>query len=71
MTTKFHCCIALDKLLELALNGSDFMENNDGTPMSQTEIYDLVIREKAKDYKYYSACDNRDSSGRCMGHYEI
>ena len=67
-----HCCIALDKLLELTLkgNGSTFLDHDDGTPLTENEVYQLVRDEKAQGYKYYSSCDNRATDGRCAGHNE-
>lgn len=62
-----HCCISLNKLLELTLkgNGEAILGHEDGTPLTEVEVYQLVREEKAKNYKYFSACDNRDFEGRC------
>ena len=63
-----HCCIALDKLLELTLKGITILSNEDGSDMGELEVYQLVNKEKELGYKYFSACDNRDIDGRCKGH---
>jgi len=67
-----HCCISLDKLLELTLKGSGetFLDHEDGTPLTEGEVYQLVKEEKAKGYKYYSGCDNRNNEGKCAGHLD-
>jgi len=65
-----HCCIALDKIIELTIqaNGETFLDHEDGTPLTEKEVYQLVREEKARGFKYFSGCDNRDASGRCAGH---
>lgn len=70
--THWHCCIALDKLLELTLkgNGDTFLDHPDGTPLTETEVYQLVREEKAKGYKFFSSCDARGADGRCKGHQQ-
>jgi hypothetical protein len=69
MTTTHHCCISLNGLLKLTLEGHyDFLERDDGTFLKETEIYQLVKEEKAKGYKYFCGCDKRDEEGRCIGH---
>lgn len=67
-----HCCISLDKLLELTLKGDGhtILDHADGTPLVEAEVYQLVREEKTKGYIYYSSCDNRDIDGRCAGHQE-
>ena len=58
----YHCCIALDKLLELTLKGEKVLN------ISEAETYQLVGELKAKGLRYFSGCDNVDDDGRCKGH---
>jgi len=58
----FHCCIELDKLLELTLKGEKVLN------IGERETYQLIRDMKASGYTYFSGCDNIDSIGRCAGH---
>ena len=58
----YHCCMELDKLQELTLKGEKVLN------IAEPEVYQLIREEKAKGYKYFSGCDNRDKEGRCAGH---
>ena len=68
--TMTHCCVDLDGLLKITLEkgSTELLEHDNGRPLTETEVYQLVTEEKAKGYKYYCPCDNRDSEGRCLGH---
>lgn len=69
LVTNYHCCIKLDKLLELTLKGMvGFLVNDRGYQLTESEIYQLVKDEKAKGHIYFSGCGHRDSEGRCLGH---
>ena len=58
----YHCCIGLDKLLELTLKGNMLLN------VSEVETYQLIKELKSKGFKYFSGCDNIDTDGRCAGH---
>ena len=58
----FHCCIELDKLLELTLKGEKVLN------IGEVETYQLVRELKTKGIRYFSGCDNVDREGRCAGH---
>jgi hypothetical protein len=64
-----HCCIALDTLLKLTLEGETVL-SRDGEPMPELDVYKLVEKEKALGHKYFSPCDNVDNEGRCKGHFD-
>lgn len=64
----WHCCIALDKLLELTRQGENVLSYEDRT-LTEYEVYKLVNYEKEKGYTYFAACDNRNIDGRCGGHF--
>ncbi len=71
-TTIWHMCISLDNLLKLYLSGKGrFLTDDKDNPLSEIEVYHFVAAEKAKGYKYFSGCDNRDSEGKCQGHIKI
>ena len=58
----YHCCIELDKLLELTLKGEKVLN------IGELETYKLVRELKGKGLHYFSGCDNIDNDGRCVGH---
>ena len=58
----YHCCIELDKLLELTLKGEKVLN------IGEVETYQLVRELKAKGFKYFSGCNNTDKEGKCTGH---
>ena len=58
----YHCCIELDKLLELTLKGEKVLN------ITEPQTYQLVRELKAQGKRYFSSCDNQDSEGRCAGH---
>lgn len=60
----FHCCMELDKVLELTLKGQEVLN------IGETETYRLVREYKARGLKYFASCDNVDAEGRCVGHAE-
>lgn len=63
-----HCCIALDKILELYVQGKGGWIEANGRTLTEQEVYALVRDEKAKGYIYFSGCDNRRPDGSCAGH---
>jgi len=58
----YHCCIELNKLLELTLKGEKVLN------IGEIETYRLVRDMKSCGYAYFSGCDNTDSDGKCAGH---
>ena len=58
----YHCCIELNKLLELTLKGEAVLN------ISEVETYRLVRHLKSTGLKYFSGCNNVDAEGRCAGH---
>lgn len=64
----FHCCMALDTLLKLTLEGEKVITKSDGSPMNELEIYQFVREHRAAGHRYFSPCDNVDAEGRCIGH---
>ncbi|MDD5547046.1 MAG: hypothetical protein PHO67_07850 [Candidatus Omnitrophica bacterium] len=67
-----HCCIALDTLLRLTLEGQQVLVDAEtGEPLEEREIYELV-KEMRKDGNtvFTPGCDNVDKQGRCAGHKE-
>lgn len=67
---QYHCCISLDTLLKLTLEGEQVLVDADtGEPLKEREIYDMVKEMKANgDTVFTPGCDNVDSNGRCRGH---
>ena len=58
----YHCCMELDKILELTLKGERVLN------IGEAETYQFVREQRAKGYKYFSGCDSVDAEGRCAGH---
>ena len=70
MSKIYHCCIALDALLRLTLEGEKVLVDAEtGVPLEEREIYDMVKEMKADGNTVFTpGCDNVDSAGRCRGH---
>ena len=69
ISTSYHACIKLDKLLELTLKGmASFLEDDKGQPLTEVEIYQLVKNEKVNGNTYFCGCGHRDELGKCLGH---
>lgn len=66
--TNTHFCISLSKLAEFTVKGTLLLGNDDGSILTEQEHYQVIAQEKAKGYKYFAPCDNRDAEGRCAGH---
>lgn len=68
-TTSWCACISLNNLLKLYLEGKGgFIEDGNGRILTEHEVYQLCREEKARGYKYFCGCDNRDADGKCLGH---
>ena len=68
-TTVMHLDISLNTLLKMTLKGEPiFLETDEGRPLTELEVYQLITDEKAQGHKYFCGCDNRDELGRCKGH---
>lgn len=70
---RYHCCISLDALLRLTLQGERVLVDAvSGQNLSEREIYELVKEMKRDGNTVFTPeCDNVDSEGRCAGHAEI
>lgn len=70
MSKMYHCCIALDALLRLTLEGEKVLVDAEtGAPLEEREIYELVKEMKADGNTVFTpGCDNVGSDGRCRGH---
>ena len=70
MSTRIHMCIKLDKILDLIFKeGITVLTNEDGTSLTEIELYEFVRQWKAKGYSYFSGeCDHLDAEGKCLGH---
>jgi hypothetical protein len=68
--TLMHCCISLDKILELQMKEDvRVLTDDNGVPLTETELYRFVGEWKAKGYTYFSGeCDHLDAEGKCLGH---
>ena len=66
----YHCCISLDALLRLTLEGEKVLVDAvTGVPLEEREIYELVKEMRRDGNEVYTpGCDNVDSDGRCRGH---
>ena len=42
--------------------------NDDGSPVSPIQLYNLAIEARAKGYRVLPVCDNIDERGYCQGH---
>ena len=66
--TNTHFCISLAKLAEFTVKGELMLSNDDGTPLTEAQHYQVIAAQKAQGYKYFAPCDSRDAEGRCAGH---
>jgi hypothetical protein len=66
----YHCCISLDALLRLTLEGERILcDAVTGEPLGEREIYDLVQEMKRDGNTVFTpGCDSVDTEGRCRGH---
>ena len=70
----YHICQPLDVIQRFALEGrmKDIcIVHEDGTPITEKEVYELVREEKAKGREFFTGCDNVDSRGMCAGHERL
>jgi len=67
---EYHCCISLDMLLKLTLEGEHVLvDAGTGDPLQEREVYDMVAELRRDGATVLTpGCDNCDSDGKCMGH---
>lgn len=70
MLTKFHLGVHIENCIkEIAKGNAEniFLKDN-GEDMSNCAAVSMLTKERAKGYKIWSPCDNRDEDGNCAGH---
>ena len=68
----FHMTIGVDTILNWTnkelVKYEGIIQQDDGTPLSAIQIYNLAAKAKREGFTVIPMCDNCDKEGYCQGH---